>query len=402
MKKLTALWQFLRTERQWVVLGIVYLAAWWLPLSLLWPILRPGSAKPEGIDGPVSWLWKNHWGVTHSPISYQILIPVGVALLIYRYRNEAAAVLPRPGKKTPLILLAGCVTLAVSHLIHLPALSVGGLIVIAAGVVAQVYGLKVLKALRVPFLFWVLMIPPPESLAGAILKVLGPLSASLAGLSLKLIGKHVIVQPPQMVLNTVTMEVGSVGTEPSSGASIITYVGALLIFWGLYQRWRVGRILVALALGVFFAVLGNILRIDIALLLRGPAHSFSDFILQANSLLMGLFVSALVLWLDNRAGKLATTSTGWLGKLLASGWAASSKGTDRVIDSSAGVVKGAATGAGKVIYIVTYPFVFLLNGVVNGLGKLFGLFEASSDQMEKRWRKAEQARRNKTKKRGQM
>lgn len=403
MTRLASLWKFIRTERQWVILGVAYLMAWWLPISLLWPLLRPGSLKPEGIDGPVSWLWKNHWGVTQSPLSFQGVIPIGVALLLYRDRAEAAATLARPDKKTPYLLIGGCLALAASHLIHLPSLAIAALILIAAGIVAQVYGLKMLKALRVPFLFWLFMIPPPESLAGVMLKIMGALSMQLAGISLKVMGKNVIVQPPQLVLNNVTMEVASIGTETSSGAAAVSCVAILLLFWGLYRRWRIGRTLMAIAIGVFCAVVGNMIRIDAALLLRASSVSLSDLVLQANSWLLAVPAAALTLWLDNRAGKLAAKSTGWLGKLLASGWEVSGKGADKVMDTSAGVVKGAATGVGKVVTVAISPIVFVLNVIVNGIGKIFGLYGESTKVMEKRWREAERARRNnKAKKRGQM
>jgi hypothetical protein len=393
--KLAALWQVLRRERQWVALGAIYLMAWWLPLSLLWPLLHPGALKPEGIDGPVSWLWKNHWGVTHSPLSFQSLIPIGVVALLLGYRAEAAATLPRPGKKTPYLLMAGCVMLATSHLIHLPSLAIGALILIAVGIVTQIYGLQMLKALRVPFLFWLLMIPPPESLAGKALQLMGPLSVRGAGFSLKLIGKNVLVQPPQLSLNGISMEAGSVGTESSAGPAVLISVAVALLCWGLYRRWRLGRILMAVALGVFFGLVANILRIDIALLLRGATRVVSDFVLQANIWLLAIPSAALVLWCDTRAGKLAASGTGWLGKLLARGWEVSGKGADRVVDKSAGAVKGVATGFGRVVLLLISPFVFLLNLVVNGLGRFFKFYGDGVKNLDKRWRAADRARQKK-------
>ncbi len=397
MNEAKALGALLFRERRWVGLGLIYLSAWWLPISLFWPWLHPGTRKPEGIDGPVSWLWKNYWGNTASLISFEILIPVGVALLVLRYRPEAQAALARPGKKTPLVLIAGCLALIVSHLIHLPSLATVALITIAVGGVLFLWGTRVLRALRVPFLYFLLMIPPPESVAGIASKLLGPLTLQLAALSLKLVGKRALAQPPQLLLDGIVMEAGGIGTEASSGASALTATAALILLWALMRRWPVGRTLMVVVVGALLALLLNVLRVDIALLLMGRSRGLSGLVLQFNSYALALGAAALTLFLDTRLSRVAR-GTSWAGKRLAPlliNWRASERQADRILGSSEKVARGAVGGIGRVLKVVTWPFVFVLNLVIHGLGALFKLNVSLNKKLDQGWQSADRARRKK-------
>jgi exosortase/archaeosortase family protein len=384
-------------ERVWVGLGLIYLSAWWLPISLFWPLLHPGTRKPEGIDGPVSWLWKNYWGNSASLISFEILIPVGVILLLLSYRKEAKAALLKPGKKFPYVLIAGCAGLIVSHLIHLPSLATASLITIAVGGVLHLWGTRVLRALQVPFLYFLLMIPPPESVAGIASKLLGPLTLQLVVLTLKLVGKRALAQPPQLILDGVVMEAGGIGTEASSGASALTATAALVLLWALLRRWPLGRTLMVVISGALIALLLNVLRVDGALLLRGRSQGMSELVLQFNTYVLALGASALTLFLDSRLSR-AARGDGWLGKVLGpllKGWQASERGADRVLGSSEKVAKGAAVGIGRVLQVITAPFVFVLNLVINGLGAVFKLNARVNKKLDQRLQDADRARRKK-------
>jgi hypothetical protein len=389
--KLSLLWD----ERRWVLIALLYLSAWWFPLSLFWGLQNPGMARPEGIDGPLSWLWKNYWGVTWSPISFQSLVPLGVIALIWSRRDDARSTLKKPGKTTSWLFVGGCIALALAHLIHLPSLATAALIAIAAGIVTMVYGRAMLKALRAPFLFWLTMIPPPESLASIAMKLVGPLSVQLAALPLKLVGKNVLARPPQLILDGIPMEAGGIGTEGSAGVAAMSGAAAALLCWGLYRRWPFLRVLMLVILGVFLALLFNLLRIDLALLLRGSNRGASQWVLQANSWLLSLPATGLSLWLDARAGRLASTSTGRLGRLLAHGWKLSGKGADQALERSEKVARGAAIGIGRLVRVLTAPFVYVLDLTSHAVVRLFRLLASSNAALERRFNAADRARRRK-------
>lgn len=307
---------FLREQRQWIPLALAYAAAWWLPITWIWALFHPGAAHPEGIDGPVSWLWKDEWGKSESPNSFQFPLPVGVALLTWVRRAEMEALWqrilrreregrPLPNRKTPLLACIACLGLLVSHLIHLPALAIASLIALGVGIVCLVYGTAFLVALRVPLLYWLLMVPPPASLITILSNIVSAGTIRIAVLTLRALGKSAVGTPPQLLVGGVSSEIGGVTTLGAGGASVLTLTAALALTFGLYRRDPVAIVLTRVGAAALLGLLLNVARVDLAMLVRvGGNSALSDQALALN-----------VWFLVVPAALLACYGDGWVRKL---------------------------------------------------------------------------------------
>ena len=285
---------FLRDQRHWIPVALAYLAAWWLPITWIWAILHPGAARPEGIDGPVSWMWKDYWGKSESPNSFQLFLPIGVGLLIWNRRAEFAAQSarlrvreregrPLPNRKSPWVVSLACVGLAVSHLIHLPALAIGSLIGIGVGILCLVYGSAYLTPLRTPLLYWILMVPPPASLITQISNMVSAGTIRIAAITLHAIGKPAVAAPPQLLLGQSAAEIGGVATLSSGGAAILALTAALTLTFSLYRREPPGRTLMRVMAGTVLGLMLNVARVDLAVMVRSVGNTeLSDRVLTFN------------------------------------------------------------------------------------------------------------------------
>ena len=312
---------FLREQRQWIPLALAYVAAWWLPITWIWALFHPGAARPEGIDGPVSWLWKGEWGSSESPNSFQFLIPIGVALLTWIRRAELEALWqrilrreregrPLPNRKTPLIACIACLGLLASHLIHLPALAIASLIALGVGIVCLVYGTAFLTALRVPLLYWLLMVPPPASLITVISKIVSAGTIRIAVVTLRALGKSAAGNPPQLLVGGVSSEIGGVTTLGAGGASILTLTAALALTFGLYRREPAAIVLTRVGVAALLGLLLNVARVDLAMLVRAGGNSaLSDQALALNVWFLVVPVTLLVCCGEGLARKLKKSKT---------------------------------------------------------------------------------------------
>ena len=292
--------------RRWIPTVLAYAAAWWLPVSPLWALQHPGAARPDGIDGPLSWMWKDEWGRPGSPTGFQLLIPLGVALLIWDRRRALQTLDVREGG--PLPLLAGCLALIVAHLIHLPALAFAALIGIGIGALVMVWGAPAVRTLKVPLLYWLLMLPPPASTVSRIADLVSVLTMRVAALFLKILHRPAQVGAHRLDLGGSPLEVGYIHSLGSGGTAVVLTCAALLLTYGLHRRRSVSRILALVGAGAALGFLVNALRVAAAALLHPGSIALSERVRDIDAWLLVIPTVLGVILFDRRFVKLERAS----------------------------------------------------------------------------------------------
>lgn len=249
---------FVRAEKHWLWVVLPFLAAWWQPMA---------------------WQW-HAWGRADSALSYQPFVPLGTALLIWARRQELRDLLEetrllflpesRMRRGSPRLLATGAALLMLSHLVRIPAFTILSLLLVGVGVIYHFYGLALLRALTVPLLFLLLMLPPPESPITAANTVMQFGSAMAAGTVVRKLGLFNTVQGTFINFPNHALEV-----EPEfGGLSVLLPTLALALWLLLARRAHPGYALLLLIASVFIALAVNLTRIG----LMGAFGAISPFL----------------------------------------------------------------------------------------------------------------------------
>ena len=214
VERMTQILQTFWGRREWLLVLIPYLFAWWIPAT---------------------WC-ASFWFDPLSPVSFQPLVPLAAFLLVWSRRVELGQIWTelrlmyseensrRRGHMGWAII--GCLMLLFAHLAHLPAVGVAGLILMAIGIVRKFFGSVVVRALAIPFFLLALMIPPPETLITLLGRVMSYGSTQAVGGILNAMGKGILIGATTLPLNGYTLEVGF----GEGGAAIVTS-GLFLSLW---------------------------------------------------------------------------------------------------------------------------------------------------------------------------
>lgn len=275
---------FLRQEKYWLLLAIPYYFAWYIPQ------VPPFTNLFPGMTGPANWA-EYEWFVATYPQMYQPWVLPMAGLLIWAYRQDIARVWARvkaqPSTKfwqrgNPIILILGCLFLLFAHFVKVKGIAVIGLLLIPIGLIYQIYGLAIIKAMRVPLLFLILMIPPPDS--------------AMTGLVAKFHAGTLLIA--SMIFNRIGMpngrngytlqfySQGGFGVEYSTKVSTLVILLPLLVillWYGLFRRLRPGAVVGLLVLGTIFAMLINLLRIIVIAKLQLPQPAAASFLMNMNA-----------------------------------------------------------------------------------------------------------------------
>jgi hypothetical protein len=347
--------EFVRRERYWLLLAIPYFFAWYIP-----PV-PPFSTLFPGMSGPANWA-ENEWFISTYPQMYQPWVLLMAGLLIWSRRHDLAQVWARVKAHPPTkfwqrgnltVLILGCLLVLFAHFVKVKGFAVAGLLLVLIGLLYQVYGLVMIRAMWVPLLFTTLMIPPPDSLTTRFIAMFHSGTLLIAGALFNRIG-----MPNGRNGNTLLFySQGGFGIEfPWRTSALIVLAPALviLLWYGLFRRQRPGQILGLLVLGTIFSMVVDILRILAVgkLYLSQPAAA--RFLIDMNGwILVGAAVALTLV-------------------------------TERLFALAAKRVPTQQTGrainrAGQFVNLLLSPFVALLTG----LGKIGLLWKASERGIEK-------------------
>lgn len=263
--ELRLLGRHLSANPQTALLMVAYASAWYFPISWAWRLTHPGQAVPDGMDGPVSWNWR-WWLQASSPLSFQLLVPIGVLLLLLRYRLRMGErwqrlrlrpATPKGRMFSSACLILGCFVLLLAHLVHVISLAVIGLEMIGVGAIAWVFGPVATRAMVVPLLFWLTMFMPPETVPAKVEERLQVFSARGGAALLRL-------QKRPTVAEGWTLQEGGARIQVSPSSSGGAVLGATLAFFlwhGLYTGRRPSRIFGRLVIVGAIALVLNLVRV---------------------------------------------------------------------------------------------------------------------------------------------
>jgi exosortase D (VPLPA-CTERM-specific) len=245
--------------------------------------------------------------------SHGFLIPLVSAGLIWRQRDQLAALPCAPNPLGLLVVALGLLILLVGQMGHEFFLRRLSLLPVLWGLVLAAWGWGVAKRVAFPFAYLLLMIPLPYVVYDSVAFPLRLVAASLAGSGLRLVGYSVLVEGNIVHLPAVTMDVVDACSGIRSLVSLLA-VGVILAYLWLPKRYM-QVILVLLVLPV--AVLTNSFRVMLAgilaqnfgpEMLEGATHDFTGWV---------VFMTAFLL----------LAGLGWLLKLLGGGGGAQAAGT---------------------------------------------------------------------------
>ena len=249
-----------------------------------------------------------HQWWTDQNFSHGVFVPLFVALVIWRNRQELAGIPLKPSwTGLPVIVVALATLLAGVFGAEL-FLSRSSLILLAGGCVIYFAGWRYFRALLFPWLFLFLMIPIPAIVFNQITLPLQFLASETAADILRLLGVPVLREGNVIVLPRMPLEVA----EACSGIRSLMSLGTMAIIYGYFadsSAWR--RVLLGL-MAIPVSVAANALRIvgtgltvqywdpDKAL---GFFHEFSGWLIFVVSLIMLFGLHALLRKGSQWAGK---------------------------------------------------------------------------------------------------
>jgi exosortase/archaeosortase family protein len=340
-------------------------------------------------------MWKGHWGNPNAPLSFQLLVPIGVAVLVAARRQRLAESwrgLKRQeiqerkvltgGSLVPLAI--GCVLLLGSHLVHLSLLAVIGLQLIAIGVVVRVYGRRMLKELIGPLVFWLLMWPPPETAVGHVVEIARRATARLAAVVLHLLGKPALGSNGTLLVGDAPLDL----TTAASGLATLLVVSIVLLCYGLVQRRTASRVALLVVFGGTLAVLTNLLRVVTAGMLAPGSPEMAQTVNALNPWFLAVPLIPLTLVLDRLGQRWGDRVEGVLAAVLrplGRAVRAFTRPLDRGLTQS-GKVAGAA---GRGIAGIFRPLVWLTDQTVRGFESLFKVLGRSAQGIERSMKRLE-------------
>jgi len=240
-----------------------------------------------------------HQWWTDPNFSHGVFVPLFVAFVIWRERNELARIPVKPSwAGLPIIVLALVILLAGVFGAEL-FLSRSSLILLAGGCVVHFAGWRYFRALLLPWLFLFLMIPIPAIVFNQITLPLQFFASETAADILRLLGVPVLREGNVIVLPRMPLEVA----EACSGIRSLMSLGTMAIIYGYFADSSVWRRVVLALMAIPVSVAANALRIvgtgltvqywdpDKAL---GFFHEFSGWLIFVVSLIMLFALHALL------------------------------------------------------------------------------------------------------------
>lgn len=244
------------------VWGVIPSKALFGVLVLSWGCLFSflGNSTFGYVDTPslLAWMY-NSYNVANSEDGHGNLIPFVVIALLWLKREELAKIRPVSSWAPLLIVVLGLLVHGVGYVIQQPRLSIVGFFVGLYGIVGQVWGLAVMRAILFPFVLFGFCVPL-GSLADNVTLPLRILVSKIAvGLSQTVLGIDVHRDGSQ-IFDAYHKFRYDVAAACSGIRSLISLLVLSTIYGAVTFRtlWKRGLMVV---LAVPLAVAGNVLRI---------------------------------------------------------------------------------------------------------------------------------------------
>ncbi len=204
--------QIVAAARAWFRVELVALLLLGLLSALYWQILRD--------------LVRDWWD--DANYSHGFLVPLFSGFLVWRRRQQFAALAPSGSWLGLAVLVAGLAALLVGDLAGENFLMRGSLIVAVAGLVLFHLGPAVLRVLLFPLLFLFFMVPLPAIVFNEVAFPLQNLAARNAAWTLDVLGVPVLLDGNVIHLSQISLGV----TEACSGIRSLISLLAVAVAWG--------------------------------------------------------------------------------------------------------------------------------------------------------------------------
>ena len=223
-------------------------AAWWMGAAIL--ALLAALYLPI-LDRLVRQWW------TDSNWSHGFIVPLFAAFLLWRRKNELAAIPIRPSWAGLGVVCAGLAILVVGVMGAELFLSRSSLIVILGGLVILFLGWDYFRAVLFPWLFLFLMIPIPAIVFNQITFPLQLLVSQLASWILEAIGIPVLREGNVIQLAAMSLEVA----EACSGIRSLLSLFTLALIYGYFMESEIWKRALLAFISLPIAVAANGARI---------------------------------------------------------------------------------------------------------------------------------------------
>jgi exosortase len=238
--------------------------------------------------------------------SHGFFVPAFSLYILWDQREALARLDPRPAWTGLWLLLAGLLCLIVGVLGAELYLSRVSFVPVVGGLVALFLGWHFLRGVAFPWLFLLLMIPPPALVFNQITFPLQIFASQAAATLLPLLGVPVLREGNVIHLPAMALEVA----EACSGIRSLMSLVTLAVMYGyVLENRRSLRVALALA-AIPIAVAANSLRIvGTGLLVQywdpekaeGFFHTFSGWIIFVVSILLLFALRSILHWMMDRA-----------------------------------------------------------------------------------------------------
>jgi hypothetical protein len=256
---------------------------------------------------PARWLWSLIWGVPGSAVSWQIIVPFCVLVLIWASRSALFAVWKRPKNRGmmghPVFFIVGWCLYLLSLLFQGPLPAFFGLLLMTWGGIYWLFGAVLMRSLLVPFFFSFLTVPPPQTLVTKLKVLLQLALAHIVRPMLNRLGIPTNIQEvPSAEANHQFVFSGSMLslTYNSNGAGALFVTGFFSLFYGAVRHYPLVRCLFLSLAGGIFGFLLEIIRVFIAALLYSRVPPFSLWLIDISPWWLAFLGTGGVMWLDWR------------------------------------------------------------------------------------------------------
>lgn len=263
--------------------GLVVLAFLGILGAAYWGILRD-----------LAWQWWDDANYSHG-----FLVPLFSGWLVWRRRNQLAALAPAGSWAGLAVLVAGIGELLLGDIGADNFLTRSSLIVILAGLVLFHLGPAFFRLLAFPLAFLFFMVPLPATLFYAVAFPLQNLAAQNAAWALDLLGVPVLLDGNVIQLSQISLGV----TEACSGIRSLISLLALAVAWAYLTLPGVWSMLILAAAAVPITIVANAARVVTTGLIgqwfgieyaQGFFHTFSGWIIFLFAFVCLLGVHALI------------------------------------------------------------------------------------------------------------
>ena len=176
--------------------------------------------------------------------------------------------------------------LAFSHLVQIKGVAVIGLLLLGWGVIYQIYGAKILRALRLPVLFSLIVIPPPDTVVDKFMQLMDILTLRSAALIFRLIGRQAVVAYEQINFSANGYVLDYQGHAAAAG--ILSTSLLFSLFYAMVRRYHISRFLPLLVLTTINFLVVNLVRIIVAGLIAGNSADMGKLIGQNSYVLLAM------------------------------------------------------------------------------------------------------------------